>query len=111
MEELTRIMNERGELSDVDFEGLGIRLVGGESSKDSPVVYRRRGCFLINYAFIKARVDKVRAEAEAKAAKAAAALAKKESAERRKDAKEKAKAEKAKGMSKQLMLRQSKRLR
>ena len=97
IEELTRIMNERGELSDVDFDRLGIRLVGGESSKDSLVVYRRRGCILTNYAFIKARVDKVRAEAEANAAKAAAALAQKESAERRKDAKEKAKAERAKG--------------
>ena len=96
VEELTRIMNERGELSDVDFDRLGIRLVGDESSRNSLVDYRRRGCILTNYAFIKAQVDEVRAEAEVKAAKAAAALAKKESAKRRKDAKEKAKAEKAK---------------
>ena len=68
-------MREKGELSDKDFERLNCwRLIAGESSKDGLVVYRRRGYILTNYAFIKARVDKIRLAAEAKAAKAAAAL-------------------------------------
>ena len=48
-------------------------------------MYRRRGCILTNYAFIKARVDKIRLAAKAKAAKADAALARKELMKMRKE--------------------------
>ena len=47
MEELTNTMEEKGELSDKDFDRLNNRQVGGESRKDGLVVYRRRGCILI----------------------------------------------------------------
>ena len=64
---------------------MGIRLIAGECSKDDLVVYRRRGCILTNYAFIKARIDNIRLAAEAKAAKADAALARKELMKMRKE--------------------------
>ena len=102
MEELTNIMEEKGELSDKDFDRLNIRLVGGESSKDDLVVYRRGGCILANYAFIKAGLDAVRVATETSAAKAAEAEARRKQATKRKEdahaakqAKEKAKADKA----------------
>ena len=60
MEELTNIMEEKGELSDKDFDRLNIRLGGGESSQDDLVIYRRHGCILTNYTSIKARLDAVR---------------------------------------------------
>ena len=102
MEELTNITEEKGELSDKDFDRLNIRLVGGESSKDDLVLYRRRGCILTNYTFIKSRLDAVRVATETSAAKAAEAEARREQAKKRredshaaKQAKEKAKADKA----------------
>ena len=75
----------RGELSDRDYDRMGIRLIAGKCSKDDLIVYRGRGCILTKYSFIKARLDKIRLAAEAKAAKADAALATKELMKMRKE--------------------------
>ena len=76
-------MEEKRELSDKDFDRLNIRLVGGKSSKDDLVVYRRRGIILTNYVFISARLDAVRLVAEASAAKAVDAEARREQAKKK----------------------------
>ena len=41
MDELTKIVEEKEQLSDKDFDGFNIMLGSGESSKDDLVVYRR----------------------------------------------------------------------